>query len=474
MRIALKSILVLLALYLLLLIGVGFSIENELRSQAGHIYYALLLTGLAGLVAIIASGLLLQAQLRRMKAGLAALLEATDKGNPGALKGRSDILPEVRHAASRLGYEIKAAHELAALAQTKLDAVANAAEVGIALLAADGSPEYINPVARRILGGDRPEMFGPQFEEMRRQLQSNVGDAPEAGGVTSIQDIEMAGAGGVAKRLRIEVRPIGTSGGMSRLLVIKDRDVLDAMDWNLRVTARARTLSKLHAAVAHDLKAPLNAMNLQLEMLKRSLRPQDTGARQQQHYTGALTEELKRLNRLLQSVLELSAPTVGERGVVDLSQLIDELGILLLPQARHLRAILTFDLAPPPVFVFGDARQIKQALLNVVLTALESVPEKGSVEVRLSMSNNTAWISICDNGPGVPASVQAGIYDVHFNTNGTGTAIDLYVAREVIESHGGALRVDSTPGSGTCFNISLPRHCAADAGTEEACEPQRG
>ncbi|MGH8502041.1 MAG: sensor histidine kinase [Gammaproteobacteria bacterium] len=443
--------------------------DQDISALFDRIYARLLWAALAGLAAIIAMGALLQVQLRRIGAGLAALVETVATGDAQALAGQNDEFSAVRHAAGRLGDQIKAARGQAAQAQNKLNAVANLFDVGVILMAPDGSPDYINQTARQLLVGDRPEEFEARFAEVRTELNEAIDKLCRDGAVAGLTHIELAGATGVTKRLRVELHALDSADNRGCLLLIKDRDLIDALDEDLRAATRARSLSRLYAAAAHDLKAPLNAMNLNLEMLKRSLDTDDADARERRkHYIEVLNQESLRLNRLLSSVLEQGAPAAEGRDVIDLRRLIGELATLLAPQARHQRLAFEIDLPASTVPVFGNAGQLKQALLNVILNALECVPEGGRVEVALSTEASAALIAIKDDGPGIPDALQASIFDMHFTTKDTGTGIGLYVARAVVEGHGGEIRVESKLGAGSCFNLSLPLHRARAGGKSPA------
>lgn len=463
MRIALKNTLALLALYIVLVICLVVVLRAELGAALfDRIYASVLLATLAGLASIIVIGALLQLQLKRMGAGLAALVEAVASGDTQALTLQDDEFSAVRHAAGRLGNEIMAARGQAAQARNKLDAVANVFDVGVIVIAPGGSSDYINQIARQILIGDRPEGFEARFTEMYVELKEAIDKVCQDSAGARLANIELTtGKAGVTKRLRVELHPLSSPDNRGCLLIVKNRNLIDALDEDLRAATRARALSRLYAAAAHDLKAPLNAMNLHMEMLKRSLDAGDTNARtRRQHYLEVIIQESARLNRLLNSLLEQGAPAAEGCTTVDLARLIDELATLLTPQARHQQVTFDVHLPVDAVWVFGNAGQLKQALLNIILNALECVTEYGRVGVSLRTEESSALIEIDDDGPGIPALLQASIFDMHFTTKETGTGIGLYVGRAVMERHGGEIRVQSRSGAGTRFILSLPLHGA--------------
>ncbi len=441
-------------------ISIGLSNQGMI-SLHRHVYSSFLMAALAGFVALVALGGLLQLQLRRLGASLTTLIKAVVKGESEILAGRDDEFLEMCHAARHPGNQLKAARGQASLAETRPNAVANIFEVGVILIGPQGAPEYMNESAKRIFIGDRPEDFDTRFAKLRAELDGAIGQLCRPRGVAGTTHVEMTDATGVSRRLRVELHALDLGDTQGCLLIIKDCDLLDAMDENLRAATRARSLSRLYAAAAHDLKAPLNAMSLQLELLRRGLDTTEADvSRRLRHHVHVLTQEMQHLNRLLSSLLEQGAPTAEGRAVVNLTSLINELLTLLTPQARSQRVTLDVEPAEHAICVFGNPAQLKQALLNVTLNALECVPDGGHVDIHLSTDSATASVVISDDGPGIPVALLNSIFDMHFTTKKTGAGIGLYVARAVAESHGGEIRVDSQLGAGSTFTISLPLHRA--------------
>ncbi len=426
-----------------------------------HVYSSFLMVALAGFAALIALGGVRQLQLRRTGTSPTTAMKAITKGKPENRTERDDQFYEECHTTRRLDNQLDTAHGQARLTETRLNAVANIFEVGVILIGPQGAPEYMNGSARHIFIGNQPEDFDTRFKALRVELDGAINQLCRSSGVTHTTHIEVTDAAGVHRRLRVELHTLSVGDAKRCLVIIKDRDLLDAMEEDLRAATRARSLSRLYAAAAHDLKAPLNAMSLQLELLRRGLDKTEADvSRRLRHHVHVLTQEMQHLNRLLSSLLKQGAPTAGGRAVVDLNSLIDELITLLTPQARSQRVTLDVETTNHAIYVFGNPAQLKQALLNVTLNALECVPNGGHVDILLSTDLATASIVIRDDGPGIPAALLNSIFDMHFTTKETGTGIGLYVARAVAESHGGEIRVDSQLGAGSTFIISLPLHRA--------------
>jgi signal transduction histidine kinase len=136
--------------------------------------------------------------------------------------------------------------------------------------------------------------------------------------------------------------------------------------------------------------------------------------------------------------------------------LIRDLEALLAPQANQQRIRLDVRLPEAEIVLVGHRDRLKQALLNIATNALEAMPDGGQMGMACEPRDGHASVLIRDSGPGIPPEVMGKIYGMYFTTKSGGTGIGLYVARSVVESHGGNIRVDSHAGEGTSFEVDLP------------------
>jgi signal transduction histidine kinase len=240
---------------------------------------------------------------------------------------------------------------------------------------------------------------------------------------------------------------------------VKSAESLEALQHELGLAIQMRGLTRFYAAFVHDLKAPLNAMVLTLELLKLNVQEAGDGSGTQDkqlRYVGVLNEEIRRLDRQLRNLLSHTATSGQQRQEVDLRVLLHELEALLAPQAKHQRVTLTARVPDEAVTLVANADRLKQAMLNVLINALEAMPSGGTLDIELERRNGSACVVVRDDGPGIQPELLASIYDMHFTTKSGGTGVGLYVARSVVQAHGGTIEVHSAPGQGTTFMVSLP------------------
>jgi len=309
---------------------------------------------------------------------------------------------------------------------------------------------------RDLLDAQPGDTLEERWGEIRPLLEAALGPADRR---AAQLDLDPPGPG-TPRPLRCWVYPLSQEAQPGFLLLLRDRVMLDALETDLLFASQLRALSRVFGAVTHDLKAPLNAMVLNLDRLQTSLRNGNGNgnveARKTQGYLDVLREELERLDRSLLALLADTTPAGSGREEFDVRATMREIERLLLPQARLQHVALEAHLPGTAVRIAGQRDRLKQAILNVALNALEALSEGGALELRLEALPDQAEVVIVDNGPGIAEEVRPRIFDMHYTTKTSGTGIGLYVARSIVEAHGGEIRVQSAPGRGCEFRLCLP------------------
>jgi signal transduction histidine kinase len=211
--------------------------------------------------------------------------------------------------------------------------------------------------------------------------------------------------------------------------------------------------------MAHELKAPLSAMIINLDLLRESLvageKAEPERERRQRHYVEVLRDELNRLNRSLYGILTQTVPDAKPLEFDVVASLAD-LAALLAPQARRQGIQLGTNFSEEPLVVRGYPDRLRQAFLNVAVNALEAMPRGGRLTVEAQKDATQVRVALRDTGPGIGPEALERIYDLDFSTKEGGSGIGLCVARALVELHGGEIRVESAAGRGTDVFVSLP------------------
>ncbi len=409
-------------------------------------------TGAGLLIALVVAGLL-NVRLSRRADRLAATLEQAARGQ-GVPPPPRDEFARAFEIADRIGRELSSERQKSNQLESQLGALAQALNAGVLLIGASGRLEFVSPPARELLGLNGPEALEELWDRLSRKL-------PDRGEMGRVFDLDL-GESGELRRLRFEAWPLTDDGDPSRLLVVRDRGLTDRLETDLRMATQLRALARVFLAVVHDLKAPLNAITLNLELLGRSVEGDDSVSGEErekrQRYLGVVKRELRELDGSLQQLLSETVVTDERVREFDLGELIETVGLLLQPQARYQSVTLSVDLPDQDVRVSGARDWIRQALLNLAINSLEAMPDGGALTMRLRplSEKGEALIEIEDDGPGIPPELEEHIFELHFTTKESGTGVGLHVARSVIEAAGGRLTFEQPPVRGARFVVELP------------------
>jgi len=336
----------------------------------------------------------------------------------------------------------------------RFGALSRIMNVGVLLLDSAGELEFANPLACELLGSPGEDDLKGAWGTMKPLLRLDT-ELPETTKPRPLK-VNLPLKDGL-RFLRLEVYALEEDSCTGYLVLLKDRRMVDVLETDLLLASQMRAQVHLYGALAHDLRAPLNAMHITLELLADTLSSESfSDESRQRRYVAVLKEEVARLNRALRTVLDHGAPLSAASQEFDLRAVVEEIVALLGPQANRQRIDLQIRLADREAKVRGHRDRLKQALLNVAINGLEAMPNGGRLQIDVSVQDPTVNITMRDNGPGIPDELLDEIYHVYFTTKKVGSGIGLYVARLVMESHGGDIQVDSKPGAGACFTLTLP------------------
>jgi signal transduction histidine kinase len=230
-----------------------------------------------------------------------------------------------------------------------------------------------------------------------------------------------------------------------------------------RLSARTRglehlvELGQLVGGLAHEIKNPLSTININLQLLVEDLhRYRDETHGRWLRRLLSVQDETDRLKGILDDFLHFAGKVELNPTLVDLRVLVGEMADFFLPQAEAARVVMRTHLPETPVPCRVDANLIKQALLNLMLNAVQAMEQGGELLVRLSPSRGRAVIEVIDTGPGIPPEDLPKVFHVYYSTKMHGSGLGLPTTRRIIREHDGDIRVDSAVGKGTRFTVSLP------------------
>jgi signal transduction histidine kinase len=231
----------------------------------------------------------------------------------------------------------------------------------------------------------------------------------------------------------------------------RQADLILEIEEQLRRADRLSALGELSAGMAHEIRNPLGSIRAAAEILQDGIDPAD----KRHEFARILVREVDRLNRVVEDFLRFARPAPVERGRLDLNEALS--AVLQLTRQPALKNSVRTELRPgrvPPLA--GDREQLKQAFLNLVLNALQAMPQGGVLTVSSEAEGGEARIRFADTGQGIAPENLEKIFNPFFTTRDEGTGLGLAITHRIVQGHGGRIEVESRVGEGTTFTVILP------------------
>ncbi|MFW6106755.1 MAG: sensor histidine kinase, partial [bacterium] len=428
---------------------------------------AILSTAVVGLAAIglgLAFSLLLSNRLVRPIRQITEATKRVAEGDydaqvPKVGPGELGTLAEGFNAMARkLGAYHRLNVEKIVAERRKSDAVLRSIEDGIVVVDADYEVTNINPPAAQILDVERAEAQGRHFLEVVRseKLFDYMKAAIESGQSPNIQegkDILTVGEGDTAEHYMFSVTPVVSKTGtmVGAVLVLRDVTRLKELD---------RMKSEFVMTASHELKTPLQTLSMSLDLLEEGAA--DKLSEKQRELLHAGREELKRLKSLISDLLDLSKIEAGRVEMdfarVPVAVLARKATDVFKAQAEDKGIELTVDVPDEIPQVRADANKITWVLTNLIANGLRYTDAK--ITVSAQQAGGWVHVSVSDDGEGIPPEYQSRIFDkfvqVKNDKSAGGTGLGLAICKEIVHAHNGTIWVESAPGEGSTFTLTLP------------------
>jgi two-component system sensor kinase FixL len=237
--------------------------------------------------------------------------------------------------------------------------------------------------------------------------------------------------------------------------VIRDISAKRQLEQQLRFAERHADVGKAITHVVHEIRNPLMLIGGFARQLEHS--PGIQGDAKNQQKLKIIVDEVRRLEELLEGVLLLRRQaSAARKRVLDVNEVLKETSRLLEPRLAGRSIELAVQLPNQAVEIDADPDQLKQVFLNLLQNALEAVEEAGNIGIDVLTGTDRVRILIHDSGPGIPSELRGRIFDPFFTTKAHGTGLGLAISRNIIQDHGGSIRVECPSVRGTTFVIELP------------------
>jgi signal transduction histidine kinase len=251
--------------------------------------------------------------------------------------------------------------------------------------------------------------------------------------------------------LSVEFLESSAAGGM--LVRLRDPEATRQIGRQLQTADRLSAISRLTKGVAHEVKNPLNAILMHVELARMKLAHEDYDLEPQMDI---ITSEIMRLDRVVKTFLDFTRPVQLNLTDIRLRDFMEDIAGFARPQAGATGIEVVEQIQVEDSMITVDIDLLKQAVFNIVVNAIEAMPEGGTLRFEALLHGDDAEIRITDTGPGIPPEVKEKIYDLYFTTKQSGSGIGLAMTYRIVQLHDGTIDFVSEPGQGTTFVLRFP------------------
>jgi PAS domain S-box-containing protein len=371
----------------------------------------------------------------------------------------------------RLGRKIRDVKEIFSALKENLDQIMGTLQDGLMLFTRDENVVLVSASAERFAGRHRAEILGRRVDEIfndSTRLGRIVLDSFALRQPISQREIEIEDG----RRIQLSLDFIAERGQpIGALLTMRDAESVRRIENEIELSRRLAAIGRLTSGVAHEVKNPINAIVIHLEILRERLLQLDPETRR---HMDIIASEIQRLDRVVKTLVDFTRPIDLRLSEVDLRRLMEEVASLAEPEARQRGVKIVRQEDARPLLARIDSDLVKQAVLNVVLNGVQAMPQGGILSLTSQAHDQSAKLEIHDQGDGIAPEIRDKIFNLYFTTKKSGSGIGLAVSYRVLQLHNGALEFDSEAGKGTTFRFILPLTIGADARGDEIAAESRG
>jgi signal transduction histidine kinase len=426
------------------------------------LFAALAYTGVAILCSLIFAAFLANLALKPIEqigARLDALALAEAEGAGEAQAGKSsDAVVLVSHKIERIGRRMRNVEEVFSALKENLDQIMTNLQDGILLYTHDARAVLVSDSVERFLGISRAEILGAKLHDVfsrNTRLGRLVRESFDARMALVQEEITTE----IGRHVEISLdfihddRAVYPQETLGALLTLHDVESVREIESDLELSRRLAAIGRLTAGVGHEVKNPINAIVVHLELMRNKLGDADHRA---MRHLEVIESEIQRLDRVVQTLVDFSRPVELQLKEQDMRRVVSAVLMLASAELETRDVHVESDLPDRPVMAKVDSDLLKQALLNVVLNGAQAMAEGGKLKVRLAEDGRMALLSIHDQGGGIPDDVRDKIFDLYFTTKKDGSGIGLAMTYRIVELHNGSIEVESDATHGTTFILRFP------------------
>jgi signal transduction histidine kinase len=383
-------------------------------------------------------------------------LDNVSSGGTEELSGdesEHDELGRVTLKIANLGRQMRDSREIFSALKDNVDQLMSKLQDGLMLFTRDSRVVLVSAPVEQFLGKPRRDLLGRTVKEVfsgDTALGTMVLEAFERRRPFSPREF-VAAAG---RRVQVSLDFVQEqSTQIAALLIMRDAESVRRIGDEIEMSRRLSASGRVTGGVAHEVKNPINAIVLHLQLLQNKLAQLDPDTRRHMDIIGS---EIHRLDRVVQTLVDFMRARELHLVEIDIRRLLEDVALLASPDAEQHGVTIMRDMPEEPLPVKADLDFMKQALLNVVINGIQAMPEGGQLTISARREESAVIAEVSDKGMGIAQDVQDKIFELYFTTKKDGNGIGLAQTYQILQWHYGSVEFNSLKGEGTTFRFRLP------------------
>lgn len=384
-------------------------------------------------------------------------LDSASAGDPLPAEEESsaDEVGLVSLKIAHLGRQIRDTNEIFSALKDNVEQVMSKMQDGLMLFTRDSQVVLVSASAEKFLGRPRREILGRTAAEIFSDgsvLGAVVLPAFQKQRPLVLYEFETVDG----RRVQVSLDFIHEKGtSIGALLTMRDAESVRRLEDEIEISRRLSASGRLTRGVAHEVKNPINAIVLHLQLLQNKMQQDDPESRR---HVDIIGNEIRRLDRVVQILVDFTRPRDLHLDDCDLRKIFEDVAVLAAPDAARHGVNVVRELPAEPLLVHVDADLLKQAILNLVINGVQAMQKGGTLTLVACREDDNIVGEVRDQGHGIPEDAREKIFELYFTTKGDqgGSGIGLAQTYQIMQWHYGSVDFDSVVGQGTTFRLRLP------------------
>ena len=354
---------------------------------------------------------------------------------------------------ANLGRQIRDSKEIFSALKDNVDQLMAKLQDGLMLFARDSRVVLVSAPVEAFLGRPRADLLGRTVQEVfdrHSLLGTALLDSFERRRPLSEREFEAAGG----KRVQVSLDFVQEKNSqIGALLIMRDTESVRRIGDEIEMSRRLSASGRLTRGVAHEVKNPINAIVLHLQLLQNKLAHQEPDTRR---HMDIIDSEIRRLDRVVQTLVDFTRPRDLHLEEVDLRRLMEDVAQLAAPDAEQHGVTIERHIPEQRLPIKVDVDLMKQAILNVVINGVQAMPAGGLLTISVRREGAVVIAEVRDEGSGIPQEMHDKIFELYFTTKKEGSGIGLAQTYQILQWHYGTVDFESEERIGTTFRFQIP------------------